>query len=206
DAFELGAATAFSKLSDDSFRPNGLRARTILTQDTFFQPVYVKGRRTRYEGDFNWTIHRASVRGEYFHVTDTRWNQSYRDTDLPDARYRAWYLSSTWTVTGENKQRPLRPSNDLFDGGIGAVELAARIERIYSDSVGGTDIPFANPRAETILPSGNKALTLGINWSLNRFLKLQFNAIREQVEDPQRDPVPNGAAFWSNVVRVQLVL
>jgi len=206
DALELGASTAFSRLSDDSFRPNGLRARTVLTQDTFFQPVYVKGRRARYEGDFNWTIHRASIRGEYFHVTDTRWNQSYLDTDLPDARYRAWYLSGTWTVTGENKQRPLRPSDDLFDGGIGAIELAARIERIYSDSVGGTDIPFANPRAETILPSGDKALTLGINWTLNRFMKLQFNAIRERVEDPQRDPVPNGAAFWSKVVRLQLVL
>src|SRR5262249_53537825 len=100
DAFELGAARAFSKLSDDSFRPNGLRIRTILTQDTFLQPVYVKGRRTRYEGDFNWTIHRASLRGEYFHVTDTRWNQSYLDTDLPDARYRAWYLSTSGTETG----------------------------------------------------------------------------------------------------------
>src|SRR5262249_28154492 len=35
DAFEIGTATTFSRLSDDSFRPNGLRIRTPLTQDTF---------------------------------------------------------------------------------------------------------------------------------------------------------------------------
>lgn len=206
DAFEVGAATSFSRLSDDSFRPNGLRIRTVLTQDTFFQPVYVKGRRERYEGDFDWTVRRAAIRGEYFHVTDTRWGQSYTNADLPDARYRAWYLTGTFTLTGENKQRPLRPINDLFDGGIGAVEVAARVERIWGDSISGADDPFANPRAETILPSGERALTLGVNWTLNRFMKVQFNAIREQVEDADRNPVPNGAAFWSKIVRLQLVL
>jgi hypothetical protein len=37
-------------------------------------------------------------------------------------------------------------------------------------------------------------------------VKLQFNAIREQVEDPQRSPVSNGSAFWSRIARLQLVL
>ncbi|HZR26416.1 MAG TPA: porin [Vicinamibacterales bacterium] len=206
DAFEVGTSTAISKLSDDSFRPNGLRIRTVLTQDTFFAPVYVKGRRSRYEGDFDWTIRRAAIRGEYFHVTDTRWGQSYTDGDLPDARYRAWYLTGTFTLTGENKQRPLRPQNDLFDGGIGAIEVAARIERIWADSVAGTDDAFANPRAENILPSGDRAITLGVNWTLNRFIKLQFNAIREHLEDVDRSPVAGMQNFWSRVARLQIVL
>ena len=206
DAFDVGTAMTFSRLSDDSFRPNGLRIRTVLTQDTFFEPVYVKGRRERYESDFDWTLHRASFRGEYFHVSDTRWGQSYINTDLPDAHYHAWYLTTTYTLTGENKQRPLRPINDIFDGGIGALEVAARVERIWGDSAPGNDDPFANPRAEVILPSGEKAVTLGVNWTLNRFIKIQFNAIREQVEDADRNPVPNGAAFWSKVLRFQLVL
>ena len=63
-----------------------------------------------------------------------------------------------------------------------------------------------NPRAEKILPSGDQALTLGINWTLNRFVKIQVNGIREHVEDPQRNPVPNTDAFWSRVVRLQFVL
>ena len=206
DAFEVGGSTTFSRLSDDSFRPNGLRIRTVLTQDTFFEPVYVKGRRERYDADFDWTLHRASFRGEYFHVSDTRRAQSYTNTDLPDAQYHAWYLTSTYTLTGENKQRPLRPLNDIFNGGIGALEVAARVERIWGDSAGGGDEPFANPRALVILPSGEKAVTVGINWTLNRFVKIQFNAIREQIEDADRNPVPNGAAFWSKVLRFQLVL
>ena len=45
------------------------------------------------------------------------------------------------------------------------------------------------------------------NWpTLNRFIKLQFNGIREHVDDPDRNPVPNGAAFWNRVIRLQLVL
>ena len=70
----------------------------------------------------------------------------------------------------------------------------------------GQDQPLRNPRAETIVSSGDRALTLGISWTLNRFTKIQVNGIREHVEDPERNPVPNGAAFWSRVIRLQFVL
>ena len=63
-----------------------------------------------------------------------------------------------------------------------------------------------NPRSENILVSGDRVLTLGVNWTLNRFVKIQVNGIREHVEDPDRNPVPNGAAFWSRVLRLQFVL
>jgi phosphate-selective porin len=100
----------------------------------------------------------------------------------------------------------LTPAAPLFNGGVGAIELAARYERLWFDSIGGADDPFRNPRAETIFPTGERALTLGVNWTLNRFVKVQFNGIREHVEDPERNPVPNGAPFWSRVLRVQFVL
>src|SRR5262249_48656513 len=140
-------------------------------------------------------------------VTDTRWGQSYTAGDLPDARYRARYLTTTYTLTGENKQRPLRPMNHFITGGgLGAIEVAARVGRLWGDSVGRTDEPPSNPRAATIKPSGEHVVTFGINWTLNRFMKIQFNTFHEQVDDPDRDPVPNGAAFWSKVIRFQLVL
>jgi len=62
---ELGSAYAFSALSDDSFRPNGLRGRTIMTQDDFYSSVYVKGNRRRWEADVDWTTGPASLRAEY---------------------------------------------------------------------------------------------------------------------------------------------
>ena len=177
-----------------------------MTQDTFYEPVYVKGQRWRWEVDVDWMKGPASARAEFMHVTDQRLAQGFGDQDLPDARHRAWYVTGTWLVTGETKTRPVKPAHDFLRGGIGAVEVAVRYERLWFDSVGGTDIPFANPRAENILPSGDRVLTLGVSWTLNRFLKLQANALREQIQNPDRNPVPNGAAFWSRVLRLQFVL
>jgi phosphate-selective porin OprO/OprP len=205
-AMELGTAYTDSTLSDDSFRPNGLRGRTIVTQDMFYEPVYVKGRRRRWEADVDWTVGRASARSEFTLVLDNRDNQGIANTDLPDARARAWYVSGTWVLTGEDKTRPLKAAAPFLQGGIGAVEVAARYERIWLDSLGHLEPPFRNSRAETIYPAGEKALTLGINWTLNRFARIQVNVIREQVADRERNPVPNGAAFWSRVIRLQLVL
>jgi phosphate-selective porin OprO/OprP len=203
---ELGSAFAISSLSDDSFRPNGLRGRTALTQDTFYESVYVKGHRRRWEGDADWTVGPASARAEYTWVSDDRNGQGIGDEDLPDARARSWYVSGTWILTGEKKKRPVKPAEDLLRGGWGAVEVVGRYERLWFDSVGSSANAYRNPRAEVIVPSGDRALTIGANWTLNRFVKLQINAIREHVEDIDRNPVPNGSAFWSRVFRLQFVL
>jgi len=206
--FELGTAYTVSALSDDSFRPNGLRGRTLLTQDTFFEPVYVKGHRSRWEGDADWTFGSGSARAEYTQVLDTRLKQGLSDDDLNDARARAWYVSGSWALTGEKKKRPLKPKNDFLQGGIGAVEVVARFERMWFDSL-GTGVAYRSTRAEFVLPEGEKAFTVGLNWTLNRFVKLQINGIREDV-DRARNPVlpdtfPPGA-FWNRVIRLQFVL
>lgn len=206
DRLEVGAALTRSALSDDSFRPNGLRTRTVMTEDTFFSAVYVNGRRRRWEGDLDWPVGRASMRAEYSYVTDDRLGQGYSSQDLPDARYRSWYISGTYLITGENKTRPLKPHRAFLQGGAGAIEVAARYERLWCDSVGGQDVPFRNPRAEHILPSGDRVLTLGVNWVVNRWVTLTVNGIREHIQDPERSPVPNGGGFWSRVLRFQLVL
>ena len=205
---ELGTAFTISRLSDDSFEPNGLRARTLVTQDTFYEPVYVKGLRRRWEVDADWAAGPASARSEFTWVTDDRLQQGLADDTLPDARARAWYVSGTWLITGERKERPLEPSREFLQGGVGAVEVVGRWERLWYDSSGGGRLEEASrsPRSETILPAGERALTVGVNWMLNRWMKVQINAIREHVEDAERSPVSNGAAFWSRVVRFQLVL
>jgi phosphate-selective porin len=202
----LGTAFTQSALSDDSFRPNGLRGRTVMTKDVFFEPVYVKGLRRRWEGDVDWTVGSASARAEYTLVSDDRERQGLGDDDLPNVQGHAWYVSGTWVVTGEKKTRPVKPAADFLRGGIGAIEIAGRYERLWFNSPDGTGPPFRNPRAEMVYPGGDKVLTLGVNWTLNRFMKVQFNGIRDHVEDVERNPVPGGAAFWSRVLRFQLVL
>jgi phosphate-selective porin len=204
----VGSAFAVSSLSDDPYLPNGLRGRTLLTQDTFFQPVYVKGHRMRWEADVDWTAGPASARAEYTSVTDGRLQQGIGDEDLPNARARSWYVSSTWILTGERKKRPLTADREFVRDGFGAVEVVGRYERLWFDSASGADLdlPSRAPRAANILPSGDRALTLGVNWVLNRWIKLQFNGIREQVEDPNRNPISGGGAFWSHITRLQIVL
>ncbi|HVH26627.1 MAG TPA: porin [Vicinamibacterales bacterium] len=203
---ELGVALTEGAVSADSFRPNGLRGRTVVTEDTVLSSVYVSGRRRRWEGDLEWLWGPGSVRAEYTRVSDDRLGQGVNGQDPSDARYGSWYAAVTYLLTGETKTRPVRPRAELFRGGIGAVEVAARYERIWYDSAGAEDVASRNPRAETIMPSGDRVLTLGVNWILNRWITLQANAIRERVEDLQRSPVPDGAAFWSRVLRIQFVL
>jgi phosphate-selective porin OprO and OprP len=205
-AIEIGSAFTISKLTDDSFRPNGLRGRTIMTQDTFAEPVYVKGHRRRWEADADWTQGPLGARAEYTWVSDDRNGQGLGDENLPDARARAWYVTASWVLTGEPKKRPLKPENDFLQGGFGAIELVGRIERLWYDSVGPAGIAFRNPRSETILPTGDRAFTVGANWTLNRFAKLQVNLIREHLEDTDRNPVPNGGPIWSRILRLQFVL
>jgi phosphate-selective porin OprO and OprP len=206
-AIEIGSSFAISKLSDDSFRPNGLRGRTVVSQDTFAEPVYVKGHRRRWEADADWASGPFAARTEYTWVSDDRNGQGLGDENLPDARARSWYVSGVWVVTAENKMRPLKPATEFLQGGWGAVEVVARMERLWYDSVGPSNgIAFRNPRAETILPTGDRVVTVGANWILNRFTKLQINAIREHLEDADRNPLTNGGALWSRIVRLQFVL
>jgi hypothetical protein len=89
DGLELGAAFSTSALSNDSIRPNGLRGRTVMSEDPFFDAVYVNGRRRRWETDLEWQAGAASLRAEYTQVIDQRRGQGLSAQDLPDALYTA---------------------------------------------------------------------------------------------------------------------
>ena len=204
DQLEIGSAFALTALSNESALPNGLRGRTTMSQYVFFEPVFVDGQRRRLEVDADWTFESVGFRAEYTDVRDTRRGQGFGDNDLPEARARSWYVSGAYVLTGERKNRPVNPRREFARGGIGALELVGRYERIWFDSAGGQDEAFRHPRAETILASGNRVLTSGVNWYVNQWAKLQFQGVREQLEDPERNPVAGGAPFWSGMMRVQV--
>jgi phosphate-selective porin len=143
----------------------------------------------------------VGARAEYTHVLDTRDGQGLADQDLADARARAWYVSGSWLLTGEEKERPVQPKRRF-----GAVEAVARYERLWFDSAGGEAPALRNPRADAILVSGEHVLSLGINWFITRWVKLQLDAIRERPQDPERSPVAAGDAFWNTVFRFQVGL
>jgi phosphate-selective porin len=120
---------------------------------------------------------------------------------------QGWYLAGTWALTGERKAGGLEPRRPVFRGGAGAVEVAARIEEMrFSSADSAGEEPFTNPRAANILQNRDRVLTLGVNWYLNRFGRVIFNAVRETIQDPLRSPLSDRTRFWSGVLRLQFVM
>lgn len=199
---EVAVAVTVSELPDGL---NSLRGRTSF-REQFFAPVYVNGRRVRLGLDADWRPGPFSLKAEFIRVTDERKNQGIFDEDLPVLVGRGWYVSGTWVLTGESKLEGIEPERPLFRGGAGAVELATRLERLgFGSSLEG-EPELPTPRAANLLEAGLRAWTVGVNWYVNQWAKIQLNAIREQFEDPDRSPVAGRAAFWTRVVRLQFVL
>ena len=184
-----------------------LRGRTV-SGYRFFESVYVNGRRVRVGLDANWTPGPFSVRGEFLRVRDERRDQGLGvSVDLPPLISQGWYVSGTWAVTGEPEAEGIiNPKRPLFQGGAGAVELAARYERIAFGSSAPDEPPSRSPRAAKVLESGDRVWTFGVNWYLNRWARIQLNAVRERLEDADRSPILGRTTFWTRVCRLQFVL
>lgn len=201
---ELGANAAYSHVDEGVF---GWRARAVFGQDFFPSIYYVNGRRTRYGVDAALVTGPVAIQWEHLIGLDERLGQGMADDDLPELEIRSWYVSATIVVTGERKSDVERPRRPLLRGGIGAVEAAARVERL---SVGSRDTlgepPSFNPRGVNVLGNSDTVWTVGVNWYPGRFLKVQVNAIRERLEDPERTLLQGYDTFWSYVVRLQFVL
>jgi phosphate-selective porin OprO/OprP len=183
-------------------------------REPFFRPEFaVQGRRQRTGVEMRWRPGPFSIQSELVRLTSERRGQSIDDTDLPPLTARTWYAHGTWVLTGEKKTKGAdEPKRPLFAGGFGAVELAARVEAIHFSSIGAGP-PTTGPRAETILPHRDRAVTLGVNWSPNRWMRVQANLIRDTMtiptgEAPRSGPLVDGpsSSFWSRVVRFRFVL
>jgi phosphate-selective porin OprO/OprP len=200
---EAAAGMTLTTMDEGLF---GVEGRT-LSGYRFAERVYVRGRRTRYGVDGSWAPGPVSVQAEYIRLRDDRNGQGLGNVDLSDAVAQGWYVSAAWNVTGERSAQESSPRRPLFRGGIGAVELAARIESLRFGSAGpGGEPPFANPRAANILQNRDRILTLGVNWYPNRWGRVMINVTREHLGDPGRTPVTGRSTFWGTACRLQFAL
>lgn len=88
-------------------------------------------------------------------------------------QHTAWQVAGSWFLTGEqNSYRPVAPLRNLepAKGGWGSLELAARIGELdFDDDV----FPlYANPATSA---SGILSWGVGLNWKLNRNIKLSLD-------------------------------
>lgn len=206
---DLQAGVAYTT-SEVSSGISDLRVDTALGQP-FFPPAFaVQGARRRAGLEMRWRPGPFSVQSEFIRLTSERRGQSLDESDLSPLTADAWYAQGAWVVTGENKadgaDEPRRP---LFGGGIGSVELAARVEAVRVSSRGGA-LPSTGPRAETIPTYRDRVTTLGVSWSPNRWIRVQANLVRDTLSMPldfaAEEPPANGSAssYWSRVVRFRV--
>lgn len=193
----------------------GLRGRTVFGA-TWHEHVFVHGHRRRYSGEFNWSPGPFNLKGEFIAMTEQRLGQSLFGGDLPDAIGRGWYVTGSYMVTRERKTNfaPKRPFRYfLVKGGPGAVELAVRLEALRFGSAEHPGLPSRSFRAPNILQNSDRAVTYGVNWYLNHWVKIQANFVREHIEDPARRPVLDPITLatgpdptWTRMIRIQFAL
>lgn len=200
---EVGFAATWGKIPQSR---SGLNGNTTFGE-TFFPRVDIHGRRLRLGSEFNWSPGPFSLQGEYMRVRQERLRQSIRGEDLPEVLARGWYLSGTWLLTGEDKAGGVEPRRPCWrEPGIGAWELAFRQEFLRFGTEPFPRPPSSSPRAATLFPASDRASTFGLNWYVNRYVKIQANLIREKVEAPYRLTDPVWRTFWSRVCRIQFAL
>jgi phosphate-selective porin len=196
---ELGAAAVTSKLLEGRA---SLRGR-LTTNDLFFAPVLVSGRRLRVGGDLDWRPGPFGVRAEFLRADDARQHQGLLGETLPALRATGWYVSGAWAVAG---RRAHATANDrLAVAGVAGLELAVRTERLSFGTAGAAPGQVWTPRAEQVSLVTDQVWTVGANWTLNRLVRLQVNAVRESVVDRSRG-VARPRAAWSPVARVQVAM
>ena len=184
---------------------NSLRGQSVYGTEDFFEPVYTNGRRQRLGAQFDWTPGPAGFKAEWMQSREERIGQSNRNQNLSDFVGTGWYGSATWFVTGESKSDNVSVKKPLFQGGIGAIELAARYDQLEFGSASKTGSAFTNPRAEHLLSNRDRVWTFGVNWMLNRWVRVITNAVHETFDDPQRTPDRGTDKFWSGLIRLQVV-
>jgi phosphate-selective porin OprO/OprP len=194
--FEIGVNAATSQVDNRL----GLRGRTVLGDGIIFDRVYVNGARQRAGLDAAWTNGPLGLTTEYVVVSDERQGMGFAGDDLPNIVAAAWYAAGTWAITGERKKGRLEPSRNLLQGGFGAIELKARVEslRFRTALYPGALAP------DKLLANADRAATVGVNWYLNHYIKLQSDIVLESIDDAERSPAPtSGGRFTSAVCLLQ---
>ena len=181
-----------------------LQGDAVLGARMFEADFWVLGERKRTGIEFRWRPGPVSVKFESIRLTNERLGQGVEEDDLSPYEAKGWYLSGTWAITGETKADGLEdPKKPLFQGGPGAIEVAARVERItFGTTAVGGDVS-TSPRADRYQGNSNKVTTLGVNWYLNHWVKVQFNYIKESLTDPAQGPLPEQPSYTSRVFRFQ---
>jgi phosphate-selective porin len=180
-----------------------LRGR-LTSRDTFFSPVFVSGRRIRAGADVAWRPGPFGVRAEILRADDERRGQGLRGETLPRLRSEGWHATATWAVAGRRART--KAEEQTAPAGVKGLELAVRAEGLTFGSVDDSEPQLRNPRAANLAEARERAWTFGVNWTLNRWIRVQVNAIREELNDTARGASAGPGVAWTHVGRLQFAM
>lgn len=206
-SFMQGRVTADPKIGSREPLPKGGQGRTH-SGFNFWERAHVQGTRRRLGGDATLSRGSFQIVGEYLELQEQRLGQGSTGQDIPDVRGRGWRVQASFLLTGEEKTTTITPSKSVFQGGKGALEIAARVDGLKFDDT-GDPAGFAGygNRARNIAPSGATALSLGLNYWASNFLKFQGCALWEGYNDPLIAPVPGDRGRYLTLVgRIQVMV
>jgi phosphate-selective porin len=158
------------------------------------EDFYVNGRRRRLGIEGRWTGGRLTIKGEFVRQADSREGESVTGGNLSDLIVDGGYVSGTWRLVGSSRRSRQ------------AVDAAVRFERLGFGSADTSDLPSLSPRAAHIAGLRQDAVTVGVNWSVTRWVKVQINGIRESVFDVsgiRREVMPTR---WRSLMRLQFAM
>lgn len=215
-SFTQGNVKAQAESAND-FSPNalGFPGRGA-TGYRFSVRHFVEGRRRRLGLDAAFLRGPFSLKAEVIEGREQRLGQgttcqevgaNFVCNDLPDVYGRGWVVSGTWLVTGDKKQRTLKPKRPLGKG-PGAIEIGLRYEGLRFDD-SGPDTGFAGSgnRARNVLPTGDKVLTGGLSWWPFEFFRAVGNVVVERYDEKLLAPVVNRPGNYVTLVgRLQVLI
>jgi phosphate-selective porin len=206
-SFMQGKVEPDARIGSREPSPKGGQGRTP-SGFNFWDRAHVNGTRQRLGGDAAYSRGPFRIIGEYLELGEQRLGQGSTGQDIPDVKGRGWSVQATYVLTGEKKGDKVVPAKSVFQGGKGALEIAARIEGLKFDDTGDPSgfAGYGN-RTRNIAPSAATVVAGGLNYWASSFLKFQGNAIWESYNDPLIAPVPgNKGRYFTLIGRIQVMV
>jgi phosphate-selective porin OprO and OprP len=187
--------------------PKGAWGATA-TGYAFSSRPYVEGARRRLSSSLSFSRGAFRFLGEYLEEREERRGQGLDREDLPDALGRGWSAQAAYLIGGQRRGALTEPGTSIFQGGAGAIELAARAEMMVFDDTGGSSASAGSAnRSADLATAGVTAIEAGVNYWTARFMKLQATALWETYNDPLVAPNPgNRGPYFSVIARVQFMI
>jgi phosphate-selective porin OprO and OprP len=205
--FQFGISGGYG-IENEPVNPNTLKTPAGVPFFKFNRNVLADGQRSRFSPEVAYFVAGFGMSAQYFHM-----EQQLRPGtgDLVRVPFDGFYVQMSYLLTGEERTgysqpiAPLRPYDPTCGcRGCGAWELLIRVSRVQAGDVVFAPRPLrlADP---ALFSDAATEMTLGVNWYLNRWVRVQLNWEHARFDQGVRlGPGPSGRLFGQDTLMSRL--